>query len=102
MKVVQKIKIHILFSATFSENRAVYEIMSKNVVQRKRPQMAKLRRVACWISKATRALAHASIREHTHTEICKTYCFSTAAMISEKRLSVTFIRTFLLLLFIAK
>jgi hypothetical protein len=66
-KVVQKIKIHILYSVTFPENRAVYEITSKNVVQRKRPQMAKLRRVACWISKTTRALAYASIREHTHT-----------------------------------
>ena len=52
------------------------------------------RRVECWISKATRAQAHVPSRAHTHTqararmnthaqththtEICNTYCFSTA------------------------
>jgi hypothetical protein len=40
--------------------------------------------VACWISKATRAQAHARTRAttharaHAHTEICNTYSFSTA------------------------
>jgi hypothetical protein len=38
-KVVEKIKTHILFSVTFPENRAVYEIMWKNMVQGNRPQM---------------------------------------------------------------
>ena len=53
-KAVQKIKTHILCSATFYENRAVYEIMWKNIVERGRPQMAIWRmHVACWISKAT-------------------------------------------------
>jgi hypothetical protein len=37
IKVVEKIKIHILCSATFFENRAVYEIMSKNMVEPERP-----------------------------------------------------------------
>ena len=32
-------KGHILFSITFSENRAVYEKMWKNMVQPDRPQM---------------------------------------------------------------
>jgi hypothetical protein len=32
-KFVEKIKTHILCSVTFSENRAVYEIMSKNMVE---------------------------------------------------------------------
>jgi hypothetical protein len=39
-KVVEKIKTHILFSTVFfSENRAVYEIMWKNMVEPDRPQM---------------------------------------------------------------
>ena len=39
-KVVEKIKIHILWSITFfSENRGVYEIISKNMVKTNRPQM---------------------------------------------------------------
>jgi hypothetical protein len=32
-KVVEKIKTHILCPKTFSENRTVYEIMTKNVVE---------------------------------------------------------------------
>ena len=61
--------------------------------------------VACWISKATRAraIAHALGHPHTHmhthaftrarthapTEICNIYCFSTAIMVSSKRLNMT-------------
>jgi hypothetical protein len=37
-KVVQKIKTRVLFAVTFSENRAVYEIMWKNMVHPDRPQ----------------------------------------------------------------
>ena len=36
-KVVEKIKKHILCSVTFFENRAVYVIMRKNIVERGRP-----------------------------------------------------------------
>jgi len=38
-KIVEKIKTHILCSATFFfiENRAIYEIMWKNIVERGRP-----------------------------------------------------------------
>jgi hypothetical protein len=32
-KVVEKIKTHILCSKTFSDNRAVYEIMLNNIVE---------------------------------------------------------------------
>ena len=40
----------------FFENRAVYEIMWKNIVERGRPQMTIWRmRIACWITKATNA-----------------------------------------------
>ena len=77
LNVVEKIKLHNLC--------AVYEIMSKNVLEPNRPQMAIWRRVACWINKATRAQAHASARAHTHTQICKTYCFSTATVVSRTR-----------------
>jgi len=54
-KVVEKIKTHILRSVTFFfENRAVYEIMWKNNVERGRPHMAIWRmRIACRIDKST-------------------------------------------------
>ena len=57
----------------FIKSSAVYEIMSKNVVQPEGPQMTKLwrMRVACWISTATCALtcsrSGAQGRAHTHT-----------------------------------
>jgi hypothetical protein len=38
-KVVQKIKTHFMFNNFFSENRAVYEIMWKNMVEPNRPKM---------------------------------------------------------------
>jgi len=38
-KDVEKIKTHILYCATFFENRAVYEIVWKGTVQPGRPQM---------------------------------------------------------------
>jgi hypothetical protein len=58
-------------------------------------------RVACWISKAIYTYVHARAhapgyphsRTHaqacTHRPICKTYCFSTATMVSWTRLSIT-------------
>ena len=63
--------------------------------------MATWRRVAYWISKATRAKAHARsrppthiharnhARAHTHTETRDSYFFSTATIVSRKRLNVT-------------
>jgi len=38
-KLVQKIKTHILCSISFSENRAVYEIMWENIVEPDGPEM---------------------------------------------------------------
>ena len=54
-KVVQKIKTRCLCSVTFFfENRTVFEIMWKNIVERGRPQMAIWgMRIACWVTKAT-------------------------------------------------
>ena len=39
-KVVEKVESHILFSITFSENRAMYEVMWKNVLEPDGPQTA--------------------------------------------------------------
>jgi hypothetical protein len=67
-KIVYKMKTHILCSITFfSENRAVYEIMSKNMVEPERPQMTIWRRVAYWISKATRTQTRVSVCALTPT-----------------------------------
>ena len=55
-KFVEKIKIHNLSSVTFfSEDRVVYEIMWKNIVEPDGLQLTIMRRVrtACWIPKAT-------------------------------------------------
>jgi len=41
----------------FFENRAVCDVMWKNIVERSRPQMTAWRmRIACWIPKATNTL----------------------------------------------
>jgi len=57
-KVVEKIKTHILYSVTFFENRAVYEKMWKNIVERDRPQMTLWRmRIACWMPNAINTLS---------------------------------------------
>ena len=50
------------FYDTLKENRDIYEIMSKNVVEPERLQMKMWRSVACWINKATRA------QRNTHTQ----------------------------------
>ena len=65
----RKYRFFILCSVTFffPENRAVYEIMSKNVVEPERSQMIIWRMyVACWIIKVTRAKAHARAGAPTH------------------------------------
>jgi len=53
-KEVEKFKTHILGSKLFFENRALYEITWKNIVEPGRPQMKIWpMRIACWIHKAT-------------------------------------------------
>jgi len=62
------------------ENRAVCEITCKNTVQSDTPQITIWRmRFAYWISKT----------RDTHSELCNTYCFSTATMVARTRLNVT-------------
>jgi len=56
--VVEKIKIHILYSITFLENYTVYENMWKSIEEPGRPQMTIWRmRIVCWIPKATNTLS---------------------------------------------
>ena len=58
--VVEKIKTRVCSVTFFFENRAVYEILWRNIVDRSRPQMTVWRmRIACWIPKAT----------NTHTQV---------------------------------
>ena len=73
IKVAEQIKTHTLCSITFfPENRAFFEIKSKNMAEPQRSQMTYIIwrvRVACSISKAKRAHvhAHAHAPEHPHT-----------------------------------
>jgi hypothetical protein len=73
--VAEKIKTRILRSVYFSpENRAVYEIMSKNMVQQDRPRI-----IYVWHTQ----------RLHAHTEYMK----YTATLVTRTGLIRTFIRT---------
>ena len=64
-----------MFSNFFPENRAVNEIMWKNIVDRGRAQMATWRvRVACWISKAT----------NTHSQYEILICFPRQQWLRER------------------
>ena len=56
---------HFMFNNIFSENRAVYKIMSKNTVEPERPQTI-WRRVACE-SIRPRPCGHPPTHTHTHT-----------------------------------
>jgi hypothetical protein len=85
-------RTHILCSITFAENRIVYEIMSKNVVETEGATNDVITwrvRVACWISKVTctngHEHAHAPVTHmhaRTHRPICNAYCFPTITMVS--------------------
>jgi hypothetical protein len=80
-KVVEKIKTHILCSVMFSENRAVYEKMWKNIVERGRPQMKIWRmRIACWKTKAT----------NTHSEYVILIAFPLQQWIHERPLMLRY------------
>jgi hypothetical protein len=105
VNVVEKLQTHILCSLIVSENRSGCEIVKKYGGTRGAEITTWRMRVACWISKTTRAQAHACARAptpthtlprtharsrtHTHTEICNTYWFSTATVVSLTCLSVT-------------
>ena len=64
-KFLQKIRTHILCSVTFSENRTVYEIMSKNAVETEGPQMTS--QYGAYALHARKARLRARMRMHTPT-----------------------------------
>ena len=51
-KVLEKIKIHILRSVTFFENRAVYEIMWKSIAEPDRPRI-RIWRIRIYVRRIT-------------------------------------------------
>jgi hypothetical protein len=67
-----------MFNKCFFEDRAVYEIMWKYIVEPGRSQMTIwCMRIACWIP-------------YKHTLItCNIYCFSTVAVFARKRHNIT-------------
>jgi hypothetical protein len=66
---------HFTYSNFFFENRAVYEIMWKNIVERGWPQMTMWRmRIACWLAKAT----------NTHTECVILIAFPVPQWLHER------------------
>jgi hypothetical protein len=72
IQVAEKIKTHCMLHNVFP--KIVPFEMSKNTEPEK---------PACWISKATRAQAHARAGyTHTRTEIRNAYCLSTVTMLS--------------------
>jgi hypothetical protein len=68
IKFTEKIKINILFSTIFFfENRAICEIIWKNIVESDRPEMTIWRmRIVCWIPKATNKHTHIPLQQCLH------------------------------------
>jgi hypothetical protein len=61
-KTVHKITTHISCSIAFFENRAVYEIPWKNIIEAGRSKMTLWRmRIACWTPDTTNALSKYAI-----------------------------------------
>jgi hypothetical protein len=81
---------HFMFNDFFFENRVIYGIMSKNMVDSgggTNDVTIWRMRVAFWISEAT--CTHAYARARAHTQTCNIYYFSSATDDSPTRLSVT-------------
>jgi len=57
-KHVEKIETHVFCSITFSEIRAVYEVMWKNIVERCRPQRAPKNDAYVWHARQLRLQTH--------------------------------------------
>jgi len=73
----------------FHENRVVYEMMWKNMVQALGDNTIRRMRIAWWKHEAT----------DPHSEFVTFICFSTATMVSRKRLIFTLERILSVLLF---
>ena len=79
IKVVDKIKIHILCSVAFFRKSCRYEIMKKNMVEPERPQMGIWRRVPCCISR---------LHARKHTQKCVTLIAFLRQHLCRERASV--------------
>jgi len=78
-KFVEEIRTHFVFNNVFFKNRAVCEIMWKNIIEPDGPQIAIWRmRIACWLPKGT----------NTHSEYVILIALSTATMVARKHLIV--------------
>ena len=98
IEVVEKIKIHILCTVAFSENRAIYAIMSKTwwgqtgrKWQYGGALHAGLVRLHAHMHTPTYPHTNLRVRARTHThplhtEISNNYCCSTATVVSGTRL----------------
>jgi hypothetical protein len=103
-KVVEKIKTHFTFNNIFFENHAVYEIMSKNMVEPEGSQktsqydaselhtLDKQGYMHARVCTLPRARAHARAQ---HTQIYNIYCFFTVTMICER---ASMLRTYIVCL----
>ena len=79
-KVVEEIKTHNLYSVTFFENRSVFEIMWKNMIEPDRPQMTIwCMHTACWVTKATHTHT-----PHTHSEYVILIAFPQQQRLQER------------------
>ena len=80
IKVVEKIKTHILHWVTFFRKSCHILANVENIVEQGRPQMTMWGMCnSCWIPKAT----------NTHTQVCNAHCFTTATKVARTRLNVT-------------
>ena len=79
IKVVEEIKTQILLSITFFENRAIYEIMWKNIVHRCRPYGG-------WITRAT----------HTHSQYVTLIAFPLQQWLQGRLSMLRYSRLFVL------
>jgi hypothetical protein len=80
-KLQKKSNTHFIFRFFFFENRSVYEIMWKAIVETDRAQLTLwLTSIIYWVPKATNTLS----------EYVKTYCFSTATVVPRKRLMLRY------------
>jgi len=78
-KTVEKVKTHFMFHNIFFLNRAIYEIIWKNIGELDRPRLTVWpMHIACWIPKAT----------NTHSEYVITYCVFTAMTVAQIHHSV--------------
>ena len=78
-RVVEKFKTHILYPITFFENRVIYEIMWKNIVEPDRPQMT------IWRMRISRCIPKAT---DTHSEYARLIAFPLYQWLHERTSSL--------------